>query len=231
MEQKKIMLLLILVGFLCMLVVAPILGFALNRITTYQSAPEGETTDQRYDNDMQAAFHSEFALGNNQRAIIKVSVANYQNISCRIMILAKAIYNKFMADNTTINGENGLRFIWGNPEYADVPGSGDWLDTLFLNLAYTATRTATIEFMGDSDTSSNLISIPGTYYVVIQGANDDPGTSWTANEIVTFDVTVSVQGPGRTVSAIFVLIGFILVLLPFVAFSLQYIKDFRGGRR
>lgn len=231
MEKQKIVMLLVLIGLLCILVVAPILGFALNRITTYQSPPEGESTHELYDDDMQGAFHSEFTIGDNQRAIIKVSVANYQNISvCRIIIINKATYDKYMVDNESITTTAGLKFIWGNPEFADTPDSNDWLDVTSLSLAYTGTRTATIEFMGDADTSSNLISIPGIYYVVIQGTNDDPGTSWERNQTVKFDITVAVQGPGRTVSAIFVLVGFILILLPLIAYVVEYIKNITGGR-
>jgi len=229
--KQKLMALLMLIGVIFMLVLAPILGVALARTPIYQSPVEGQSQNETGDDKTQEAFSTSFTLEYNQRAIIKPSVTNYQNISIRLIIVSKATFDKYYASNTTITAENGLRLIYGNPQYADTNPTGWTIDAQFVAVAYSGTSSTVIEFMGSSNGAEQLISIPGTYYIIVQGANDDPGTSWIANEIVTFDINVQLQGPGKTISAIFVLIGFILLIIPFVAWAVLYIKDFTGGRR
>ncbi len=241
MERNQLFKIVLLTGVIC-LILSPILGVAVARITIYSAT--GETTDERYDGDtagvhsepdgVQSAFYKEFTLGYNQRALIQVSVQNYLNITLYIKIVTKGEFELALNRNFTFVSLTALNLIYSQPSLNDAPGGTDVVDATTVTLEYDQSGNPSfcnIEFMGSSDGSDDLQSRPGGYYLVIEGENYDGTGGWVKNPVVTFDVDLKVQGPGRDLMIIFGTIGFIIIIVGVFAYLLIYIREAPGGRR
>jgi hypothetical protein len=233
-DREKSIKILLLAGIIC-LILSPILGFALARMPVYGASDE--TTDERYDHlGVQSAFYKEFTLGTNQRAMIYAAVDNYLNVSINIKIVKKGEMEKALLDNINDTFANlaALWCIYSQPQFDNTPGGTDVVETTTVTLDYDlggGPSYAYIEFMGASDGGDNLRTRPGGYYVVIEGANDDPGGGWQADTIVRFDIDIKVEGPGRTIMTVFAIVG-LLLLIGSIGYALvNSIKTSVGGGR
>ena len=218
MQRKKISMIILIVG-IAFLILAPILGYTTEKTTVLERRPTSIEEDSTI--GLTEAFHFQFAISSNQKARIEFSVY-YANVTAILKIFGKGYYDQQYALNNSPAGMSGLDFIYSQFVWGQSPSSFT---------GSTSSRTITyngywyIEFAGDTS-GDYLISIPGSYVVVVYGDNDGP----PANTDVKFNIVVKIDGPGEFLERLFYYIGagVILVVILFVSFG--YYKKFKGGR-
>ena len=200
--KKKTAYIILGIGALCLLL-GPIFGVALDKMTIYDSKPEIIQEDSA--TEMRKAFAHKVTLNRDQKLIIVISDF-YPNSSVTIRILAKSTYDRAYSLNSTTSGVSGLQFIYSEFGYGTTPaGSTNGANTLTLP---TNGIFFYIEFMGDR-TGDSLISWPGDYYVVVYGSNSGPASDLN----VLFDIQIKVDGPGEALYNFFILIGVLIILI------------------
>ena len=194
--KKKTAYIILGIGALC-LILGPIFGVALDKMTIYDSKPEIIQEDSVR---ITKAFAFPVTLDRDQKLIIVISDF-YPNSSVTIRILAKSTYDRAYSENDTTSSVSGLQFVYSEFGYGATP-AGSTVGTNTLTLPANGIFFY-IEFMGDR-TGDSLISWPGDYYVVVCGSNSGP-----ASEInVLFDIKIKVDGPGEALYNFFILIQF-----------------------
>jgi len=200
--KKKTAYIILGIGAIC-LILGPIFGVVLDKMTIYDSKPEIIQEDSA--DGMTEAFAYPVTLNRDQKLIIEISDF-YQNSSVTIRILAKSTYDRAYSLNSTTSGVTGLQFVYSEFGYGATP-AGSTVGTNTLTLP-TSGIFFYIEFMGDR-TGDSLISWPGDYYVVVYGSNSGP-----ASEIdVLFDIQIKLDGPGEALYNFFILIGVLIILI------------------
>ena len=191
MRRKKISMIILIVG-IAFLVLAPILGYTLDKSTLVERRPAtiGEDSSAGLTN----AFASGFSLASNQKARIEFSVY-FANVTATIKIFGKGYFDQQYALNNTPGGMTGLDFIYSQFVWGQSPSS-------FTGSSSSRTITYNgywyIEFAGDTN-GDYLISIPGSYVVVVYGNNDGPA----AYTSIRFNIIVKIDGPGELLERIF----------------------------
>jgi hypothetical protein len=200
--KKKTAYIILGIGTICLLL-GPIFGVALDKMTIYDSKPEIIQEDSA--DGMTKAFAYPVTLNRDQKLIIEISDF-YQNSYVTIRILANSVYQRAYSLNSTTSGVSGLQFVYSEFGYGATP-AGSTVGTNTLTLPANGIFFY-IEFMGDR-TGDSLISWPGDYYVVVYGSNSGP-----ASEInVLFDIQIKVDGPGEALYNFFILIGVLIILI------------------
>jgi len=218
MLRKKISMIILIVG-IAFLVLAPILGYTLDKSTLVERRPA--TIGEDSSAGLTKAFASGFTLASNQKARIEFSVY-FANVTATIKIFGKGYYDQQYALNNTPGGMTGLDFIYSQFVWGQSPSS-------FTGSSSSRTITYNgywyVEFAGDTS-GDYLISIPGSYVVVVYGNNDGPA----AYTSIRFNIIVKIDGPGELLERIFYHIGAGVILVAILFVSFGYYKKFKGGR-
>jgi len=218
MLRKKISMIILIVG-IAFLVLAPILGYTLDKSTLVERRPA--TIGEDSSAGLTKAFASGFTLASNQKARIEFSVY-FANVTATIKIFGKGYYDQQYALNNTPGGMTGLDFIYSQFVWGQSPSS-------FTGSSSSRTITYNgywyVEFAGDTS-GDYLISIPGSYVVVVYGNNDGPA----AYTSIRFNIIVKIDGPGELLERIFYYIGAGVILVAILFVSFGYYKKFKGGR-
>ncbi len=200
--KKKTAYIILGIGALC-LILGPVFGVVLDKMTIYDSKPEIIREDSA--DGITKAFAYPVTLSRDQKLIIEISDF-YPNSSVTIRILTKSVYQRAYSLNSTTSGVTGLQFVYSEFGYGTTPaGSTNGANTLTLP---TNGIFFYIEFMGDR-TGDSLISWPGDYYVVVYGSNSGPASDLN----VLFDIHIKVDGPGEALYNFFILIGVLIILI------------------
>ena len=218
MRRKKISMIIFIVG-IAFLVLAPILGYYLDKSTIVERRPA--TIGEDSSAGLTKAFASGFTLASNQKARIEFSVY-FANVTSTIKIFGKGYYDQQYAANNTPGSMTGLDFVYSQFVWGQSPSSFTYDDN---------SRTITyngywyIEFAGGTN-NDYLISIPGSYVVVVYGNNDGPA----ANTNIRFNIVLKIDGSGELFERIFYYIGAGVILAAILFVSFGYYKKFKGGR-
>lgn len=210
--KKKTAYIILGIGAIC-LILGPIFGVVLDKMTIYDSKPEIIQEDSVR---ITKAFAFPVTLNRDQKLIIVISDF-YPNSSVTIRILAKSTYDRAYSENDTTNSVSGLQFVYSEFGYGTTPaGSTNGANTLTLPASGIFFY---IEFMGDR-TGDSLISWPGDYYVVVYGSNSGPAS----NLNVLFDIHIKVDGPGEALYNAFILIGVLIILIYLMVALISVLK-------
>ncbi|MFW9895620.1 MAG: hypothetical protein ACFFD7_07440 [Candidatus Thorarchaeota archaeon] len=218
MKRRRIFLIFVLIG-IGFLIVAPILGYLLDKTNLYYRSPVRIEEDSS--TDVNKAFALQFSLKSNQKVRISFSVY-YANITATLKIFGKGYYEQQSVLNSSPTGMGGLSFVYSQFVWGQEPSS-------FTNDATSRSITYNgywyIEFAGSTN-NDYLISIPGTYVVVVYGDNDGPPSILD----VFFNISVDIDGPGDVLERVFYYIGAGLIFIAILFVSIGYYKSFKGGR-
>ncbi len=211
--KKKTAYIILGIGTIC-LILGPVFGIVLDKMTIYDSKTEIIKEDSA--DGMKEAFAYPVTLNKDQKLIIVISDF-YPNSTVTIIILANSAYQRAYSMNSTTSGVTGLQFVYSKFGYGTSPaGSTDEVNSLTLpnDGIYFY-----IEFMGDT-AGYSLISWPGDYYVVVYGSNSGPASDIN----VLFDIQIKVDGPGETLYNIFILIGVLIILIYLMVALISVLK-------
>jgi len=219
MLRKKISMIILIVG-IAFLVLAPILGYTLDKSTLVERRPA--TINEDSSADLTKAYAFGFSLTSNQKVSIEFSVY-YANVTATIKIFGKGYYDQQYALINSPTGMSGMDFlysqvVWGQSTPSPT-GSGSSIQ--ITNNGYW-----NIDFAGDTTFGTYLVSIPGPYVVVVYGINGGP----PANVDVRFNIVIKIDGPGELLERIFYYIGAGVILAAILFVSFGYYKKFKGGR-
>jgi hypothetical protein len=218
MIRKKISLIILIVG-IAFLILAPILGYTLEKSIHLDRRPV--TIEEDSSAGLSEAFASRFSLQSNQKVRIDFSVY-YANVTATLKIFGKGYYDQQLALNNSPAGMSGLDFVYSQFVWGQSPSS-------FTNDASSRTITYNgywyIEFAGGTN-GDYLISIPGAYVVVVYGDNDGP----PADTDVRFNIVIEKDGPGDLLERLFYYIGAAVILVAIFFVSFGYYKKIKGGR-
>ena len=221
--MKKTILKIIFIAGVALLILAPILGYTTDKLEEYNRKPVIINEDSSAGLPEAFAFH--FSLSSGQKVRIEFSVF-YANISATLKIFAKGFYDQQYALNSTPpGGLVGLdfvysRFVWGQPP----PSTYTYSDNE-ISFGYAEDGYWYIEFAGDTS-GDYLISIPGSYVIVIYGDNNGPLSDTT----VRFNLVVIMDGPGEFLEELFYYIGVGVIGVAILLLFYGYYKKFKGGR-
>jgi len=204
---------LFLIGIIC-LILSPILGMAAAKIPVYEEgfdAANGnkKTIYENSTNSLSECYVLQFSLGKDQVCYAELSVP-YLNSSVNIIFFSAAEFNTEAAKEDPPGTLRAPNAGWGI----------SFLDSIFDAYATPNDNGATtlavgqgeyhyLEFMG-AGTGDNIWTMPGDYVVLIWGSNSG---SHPDDELVSFDIIVSIEGPGDLLSTIFSAVGFIVLTI------------------
>ncbi len=219
MKRKKLSMIILIVG-IAFLVLAPILGYTLDKTTLLDRKPITINEDSSV--GLPEAYDYGFTLQSYQKVRIEFSVY-YANVTATLKIFGRGYYDQQKALNSTSPGAMvGLDFVWSQFAWGQTPSSHTD-DANSRTITYNGYWY--IEFAGDTN-NDYLISIPGSYVVVVYGDNDGPAT----NTEVKFNIVIKIDGPGDYLEKIFFYIGAGVILAALLFISFGYYKQFKGGR-
>lgn len=216
--KKKISMIIFIVGVV-LLIIAPILGYFLDKTVLYERKPV--VIDEDSDDGLKSAFAYPFSIRSDQKITIGFSVY-YANVTATLKILGKGYYDQQYALNSTPGDLIGQDFVYSQFVWGQSPSSYTSWDN---ERSITYNSYWYIEFAGDTS-GSYLISIPGSYVIVVYGDNDGP----SADTEVLFNIVIKIDGPGDFLEELFYYLGagVIAALVLFISYS--YYKKFKGGR-
>jgi hypothetical protein len=211
--KKKTAYFIIGIGIIC-LVLGPLFGMLLDKMTLYDGKPEVIQEDSSI--GLTNAFGYQVTLSKDQKLIVEISEF-YPNSSITIKIIAKSVYNREFSLDSNPGGIPGLQFVysefgWGSSPAGSTVGASSL--TLPSNGIYFY-----IEFMGDR-VGDSLISWPGDYYVIVYGTNTGP----VSDTNVTFDITIKVDGPGEALNNLLILVGALIIVAYVMAALVSVLK-------
>jgi len=199
--KKKTAYIIIGISIAC-LILGPILGLLLDKVTIYDKKAEHIYEDSN--SGLTKAFAQQVTLSKDQKLIVEISEF-YPNTSITVKIIAKSIYDQAYSLNSTPGGISGLWFVYSEFGWGTTPaGSTDDATSLSLpgNGIYFY-----IEFMGDR-VGDSLISWPGDYFVIVYGTNSGPSSV----RDVYFDINIKVDGPGETLNSLLLVVGALILV-------------------
>ena len=211
--RKKTAYLIIGIAIVC-IIMGPILGILLDKMTVYEAKPTIIQEDSS--SGLTRAFAQEVTLSKDQKLIVEISQF-YPNASVTIKILAKSVYDRAYSLNNTPGGLTGLQFVYSEFGWGQSP-AGSTTGTNVLSLPTNGIYFY-IEFMGDR-VGDSLVSWPGDYYVIVYGSNSGPASIRT----VPFDITIKVDGPGEALNNFLILAGVIIIIIYVMAVLISILK-------
>jgi hypothetical protein len=220
MKKKKIVLILLTIGII-FLIIAPILGYTTDRITVYDGRPTAINEDSSI--GLQQAFAFPFSLTSNQKVRIEFSVY-YVNISATLKIFGNGYYTQQYGLNNSPSGMTGLNFIYSQFVYGQSPSIYTGSDNE-RTFGYSEDGYWYIEF-GGGTSGDYIISIPGSYVIVVYGDNNGPISDTT----VLFNLLIKTDGPGDFLEELFYYIGAGIFAVLVLYISYDFYKNFKGGR-
>jgi len=200
--KKKTAYIIIGISIAC-LILGPVLGLLLDKMTIYDKKAELIYEDSS--DYITETFAQPVTLSKDQKLIVEISEF-YPNTSITIKIIAKSAYDRAYSMNNT-PGLTGLEFVYSEFGWGESPEeSTKGKDALTLpndgNYFY-------IEFMGGRVSGEvSLISWPGDYYVIVYGTNSGPASETD----VYFDISIKVDGPGETLNNLLITIGALILV-------------------
>ena len=215
---KKIIFKIMLVAGVASLILAPILGYTLDRVEVYNRKPV--SIDENSSNGLKEAFSYEFSLVSRQKLRIEFSVY-YANVSATLKIFGKGYYDQQFALNNSPTGLVGLDFIYSQFVWGQSPSTYMSSDNE-RSFGYTEDGYWYIEFAGDTS-GDYLISIPGSYVIVVYGDNNGP----PSDTIVSFNLVIKMDGPGDFLEDFFYYIGGGLIGVAILLLSYGYYIKFK----
>ncbi|MBY8981228.1 MAG: hypothetical protein KGD72_12625 [Candidatus Lokiarchaeota archaeon] len=199
--KKKTAYIIIGISIAC-LILGPVLGLLLDKITIYDKKTEHIYEDSS--SGLTKAFAQPVTLSKDQKLIVEISEF-YPNTSITVKIIAKSIYDQAYSLNSTPGGISGLWFVYSEFGWGTTPaGSTD--DATALSLPGSGIYFY-IEFMGDR-VGDSLISWPGDYFVIVYGTNSGPASV----RDVYFDISIKVDGPGETLNNLLLVVGALILV-------------------
>jgi hypothetical protein len=211
--KKKTAYIIIGIAVAC-LILGPLFGIFLDKMTIYEQKPEIIQEDSS--SGITEAFAHPVTLSKDQKLIIEISEF-YPNSSVTIKIIAKSVYDRAYSLNSTPGGISGLEFVYSEFGWGSTP-AGSTVGTNSLSLPSSGIYFY-IEFMGDR-VGDSLISWPGDYYVIVYGSNSGP----SSNTNVPFDITIKVDGPGQTLNNFLIFIGAFIIIIYVMAALISVLK-------
>ncbi len=217
--KKKISIPILILG-VALLIIAPILGYTMNKVVLYERKPV--TINEDSEDSLQEAFAYPFSIKKDQKVTVEFSVY-YANVTATLKIFGKGFFDQQFALNSTppdlLTGQNFIysQFVWGQEPYFYTFSSNE------VSITYNGYWY--IEF-GGGTSGDYLISIPGSYVVVVYGDNDGP----IADTEVKFNIVIKIDGPGDLLEEIFYYLGTGVLVALVLFISYGYYKKFKGGR-
>lgn len=218
--KKKLIAKIVLIVGIALLILAPILGYTLDKSTLLDQKPI--VIDEDSDDGLQKSFAFQFSLESNQKARIEFSVY-YANVTANLKIFGKGFYDQRYALNSSPVGLTGLYFICSEFIWGQNPSSATTINANSRDITYNGYWY--IEFAGDTN-DPFLISIPGSYVIVVYGDNDGP----PSDTLVSFNLVVKIDGPGDFLERIFYYLGAGVIGVLVLLISYGYYKKFKRGR-
>ena len=221
MERKKIILLLILIGVV-FIILSPIMGIA-TALVILDSGQKELKDDSTV--GITESYALEFTLGIDQTFHAEFS-NYYQNVTVRLIIIAKPVYDELYARNGT-PPNSGLTFRHYRQE---LPSSVNPLSPP----STTSDTYVRIDWEGTEDNfyvyidfkGNNIASVPGDYVMLIHGTNE-----WAGNDEVLFDIKASIDGAGRILQPLLLIIGIVLLAGMGILLFRDFVKkEMMGGR-
>jgi hypothetical protein len=200
--KKKTAYIIIGIGIAC-LILGPLFGILLDKMTLYEQKPEIIQEDSS--TGMTNAFARPVTLSKDQKLIVEISEF-YPNASVTIKIIAKSVYDQAFSLDSPPGGISGLLFVYSKFGWGSSP-AGSTIPASSVSLPSTGIYFY-IEFMGDI-AGISLVSWPGDYYVIVYGSNSGPPSDTN----VTFDITIKVDGPGETMNNFLILLGALIIIV------------------
>jgi len=220
MKRRKILGIFFIIG-IALLILAPILGYATDKITICDRKPVIIREDSS--TGLQKAFAFPFSLESNQKVRVEFSVF-YANISATLKIFGNGYYSQQYALNNSPGGLTGLYFVYSQFVWGQTPSVYTGSDNV-RTFGYSEDGYWYIEFAGGAS-GDYLISIPGSYVIVVYGDNNGPSSDTT----VRFNLVVKIDGPGDLLEDIFYYIGAGILGALSLYLAYDYYKKFKGGR-
>jgi len=218
MERKKILIIILIIGIAC-LILGPVLGFLMNKITVSDNSVIPVSISEASSSGIQDAHSIPITLDKGQKAIIQFAVY-YENITTTLKIFGLGVYNRQYALNSAPTGLTGRNFLYSIFAYGQSPSSSTFSTN---SRSITEDGFYYMEFAGDTN-GDYLISVPGQYVIVVYGTNSSP-----TDTDVLFNIKVEVDGPGTFLSSLFITIGILLLVLWVGLLAYAYIKLLRRG--
>lgn len=215
MKKTKIYLLFVIIGIILASIVGPIFGVSLSQLTIDKGRKLIKETSMI---GFAESYSKQFRLDTDQTCHIEFS-NYYANISADIMILTKNQYDYYY----NVNGSNpfaGEQFILLERQTGSFPIIHYLTSYEIAWDGSTYGNNVDIEFRGDGRTS-----IPGVYYVVVRGTND-----FVENDEVQFYIKISIDGPGKAIQEVLILIGILMVIIVSLIWIYNSIKGKKGER-
>lgn len=214
MAGKKIHTAILIIG-IALIITGPILAFTLDEISLVNQKPA--TISEESNTSIQSAFVCEFGLEKNQKIAISFAVY-YPNVTARLKILAKYIYDEAYGANSSPYGLTGEYFIASTFRIGSDPqlSVGNYISISDQGETY-------IEFTGSAG-YTYFISRPGNYVVIVYGFNAGAETD------VFFDVEIEIDGPGGFLNTLFITIGIIVLVFYVFILAYSYLNKMRRGR-
>ena len=158
----------------------------------------------------------------NQKYIIRFSVYSI-NVSASLKIFGKGIYDSEYLKNATNAPQTatGKFFLLSRPAWGYDPSNTE--DTVTVVTA-DQDDFYYIEFMGDGQSSSDLIwNEPGDYVVFVYGTN-----SFVNGTHVTFSIEISKSGPSGVIKDVFSYTGWGILLIAGLVTAVSLTKQWRA---
>jgi len=211
--KKKTAYIIIGIGVAC-LVLGPLFGILLDKMTIYERKPQVIQEDST--TSVRNAFAQAVTLSKDQKLIVEISEF-YPNSSVTIRIITKSVFDRAYSLDDPPGGLSGLEFVYSEFGWGSSP-AGSTVGTTSLSLPGNGIYFY-IEFMGDR-VGDSLISWPGDYYVIVYGSNSGPVTDTN----VAFDITIKVDGPGQALNNLLILIGAFILVVYIMAVLISVLK-------
>ena len=221
MVKKTILKIMVVIG-IAFLILAPILGYTLDRVEVYNRKPKN--IDENSSNGLREAFAYHFSLVSQQKIRIEFSVY-YANVSATLKIFGKGYYDQqYALNNTPLDNLNGLDFVYSQFVWGQSPSTYTGSDNE-RSFGYNEDGYWYIEFAGDTS-GDYLISIPGSYVIVVYGDNNGP----PSDTVVSFNLVIKMDGPGDLLEDLCYYIGGSIIGVAILLIFYTYYKKFKGGR-
>ncbi|UCD02159.1 MAG: hypothetical protein JSV23_03855 [Promethearchaeota archaeon] len=219
--KRKLIVKIVLILGIVFLILAPILGYTTDKLVLLDQKPIVINEDS--EDGLQKSFAFPFSLESHQKISIEFSVY-YANVSATLKIFGRGFYDQRYSLNSSPTGLTGLDFVYSQFVWGQSPSTytGSDNERTFL---YDEDGYWYIEFAGDTS-GDYLISIPGSYVIVVYGDNNGPPSDTT----VSFNLVVKIDGPGDFLEELFYYIGAGVIGLLVLFISYSYYKKFKGGR-
>lgn len=217
MEKKKLLNIVLIIA-IGLLIAGPIIGFATEKVNI--DTRTNHEIEELSDDEIQSAYSTNpFRLSLNQKIAIKLSVYT-PNTTVHLKILDAFTFAEEYAANSDPTGLSGLNFIYSTFAWGQSPSTST---TGATSVTINDQGVYYIEFAG-ARSGINLISIPGSYVVIVYGTNTSPETT------VVFNITIKKDGPGGFLGTLFVTIGIIVLVCYALLLAYNYLNNLRRER-